>query len=108
MELKELKNYIMSNEIWNLFLHENIKPLSNDELDAIQYDLETEMGVNNSVWDYILTFITFRKKIAELEEENKTTLTEDWGVWDGCPRDNKINYCPKCGRKIEFLEGSGE
>ena len=71
MELKELKKYVTSIESFSGKEVESIEPMTNAELDAVQYDLETEVGDNNSVWDYIRAFVTFRKKVAETHEENK-------------------------------------
>jgi len=76
MEVREFERYVRDISAFSKEEIESFEPISNTELNIIQHNLETEEGDDNSAWDYIKAFITFRKKVTEKEAENKRLREE--------------------------------
>lgn len=68
MEIKEFKKYSKCIDSWTGKEIDEFELLTDDELDEIQYDLENNYGDNLAPIDTSRAFLTFRYKIAKLED----------------------------------------
>lgn len=75
MEISELRLYNKSLDSYTALDVEELEPMTDNELDDYQYEIENDTG-NTSVWDDTRAIISFRKQIYERDLEIKRLRSE--------------------------------
>jgi hypothetical protein len=67
MEIKEFKKYVRDIDCYSSSEIDGFEFMTDKELDNIFIELEADSG-NNSDWDYLKAFITYKKRIEDLKK----------------------------------------